>query len=108
MISRLLLICLMLGWTPSLWAQCTPAQVQDCLDTCSTFSGGTRALCMKNCEAQCKKKPPPPPPPQFVTISDGTEISADDIAKFDAKWMQPADRANQVNGARCALFFRAG
>jgi hypothetical protein len=46
--------------------------------------------------------------PAPVTVSDGTEITAEDIASFDAQWMQPSDRANSLGGAAWQLNNRFG
>jgi hypothetical protein len=105
MVPRLLLVCLVMGCAPSTWAQCTKAQIQNCKDVCSIFSGGKHVVCVNVCEAGCSS-PPPPPPPLVVSISDGPEVTADDIAQFDAKWMQPFDRGWALDGARCGLFRR--
>jgi hypothetical protein len=80
-------------------------QEQNCKDVCSAFSAGKHVLCLKACKDQCSKQQGPPPP-FLVTISDGPEITADDIAAFDAKWMQPHDLATQLDGARCGLYVR--
>jgi hypothetical protein len=106
MTYRFLLIWTVVGWIPALSAQCTAKQEQTCREACSTFTGANYTLCNKSCETHCNDTVQPPP--ALVTISDGTEITVDDIAKFDTQWMQPAYQANQVNGALCVLFFRFG
>src|SRR5262249_34533243 len=54
------------------------------------------------CEIAPDPEPPPPAPPPrpgAVTVSDGPVITADDLSKFNAKWMQP----DQINAAKGEL-----
>ena len=41
--------------------------------------------------------------PGIITLSDGAQISTQDIAQFDAQWMQPWLRSELLNNAKSAL-----
>jgi hypothetical protein len=88
-----------------LWAQCTTLQKSFCQKTCSTFTGRQLVECLGGCEARCGQKPPPPQQ-HFVSMSNSSQVTADDIAQFDAKWMKPEDQTNHVQGALCIVFNR--
>ena len=101
---RFLLLCLALCSASGLWAQCTLPQKQACVEACAGFRGRSLAQCRNDCEARCSQHTPPPP--HLTTISDGAEVTADDIAQFDAQWMKPSDQTNHINGALCIAFYR--
>ncbi len=56
MVSRLLPIALFLPLTPSLWAQCTSTQVQQCLTQCAPYQNLDKVRfnqCLNACEQPC-------------------------------------------------------
>jgi PASTA domain-containing protein len=66
------------------------AGAQDCVD-------GVERPCLINCQAgiqrcalgrwsPCLRDPQAPPPPPGVTISEGPQVTASDLAQFDARW----------------------
>jgi hypothetical protein len=45
--------------------------------------------------------------PGIISVSSGRLLLPVDVAAFDAKWMQPFDRAQGAGGAQVSMFFRA-
>ena len=96
--------------SPAVWGQCTVEQSQKCEQVCSGRLGHLLVACTLGCRAKCSK---PVAPTTFnpVTISNGTAVTAADIASFDAQWLSPpapqtAPIASDLYWAQCTFFDR--